>query len=426
MRAMVDGKQEVELSRAWAAGVARGADGALQVVMRQLDGQETLEPLGMLQTAGLPQLRDATRPMETNFADWTRTSFDRYAQALSAPPGEVHQDVWTFELRGQQFFVPALALMRAVFRPQLKVLPMLFKPQGLDEICSVADGRVAFNVRFASTNHLHTLAANVEPYVWLQTFPSARQMAASVYAQACAGRISLDLPLARIRLKAFGVPEGKHFWVTELAIATVEALEEPLAHACALETRTFSFVSTRRISQGASSPSHESTELLPLRNGQARVSDEEWALIEPKLGPVLGRRQIHDRREMLNGILSKLCTGRPWRDIEYTVGTFVNASRQYASWRATGKWDAVVEVITARRSTVLDETNQGSSTHGLASRLEKLTEADWIELLAACPRPKVHRKYNYRDTPARALSTRRQRFTHDGGKTACWPDSSRR
>jgi transposase len=200
------------------------------------------------------------------------------------------------------------------------------------------------------------------------------------------------------------VPEGKHFWVTELAIATVEALEEPLAHACALETRTFSFVSTRRISQGASSPSHESTELLPLRNGQARVSDEEWALIEPKLGPVLGRRQIHDRREMLNGILSKLCTGRPWRDIEYTVGTFVNASRQYASWRATGKWDAVVEVITARRSTVLDETNQGSSTHGLASRLEKLTEADWIELLAACPRPKVHRKYNYRDTVLQILS----------------------
>lgn len=411
MRAMVDGKQQVGLNGSWAIGVARGPDGALQVEMRGPDRSETLEPLDALHTRGLPERRDVKRPFETDFADWTRTRFDRYARALGAPSGEIEQDVWTFEVRGLQYFVPALALMRAVFRPQLKVLPMLFKAQGLDEICSVADGHVAFNIRSTSTNNLHTLAAVVEPYLWLQSFPSARQMASSVYAQGCAGRISLDLPLARVRLTALGVPEGKHFWVTELAIATVEALEEPLPHASELKARKFSFVSTRRISPGAKVlPSEElgadGDGPLPLRDGLSAVSDVEWALIEPKLGPVLGRRQIHDRREMLNGILAKLCTGRPWRDVEYTVGTFGTAVRQYASWRSSGKWEAVLEVIDARHGAVLDGPDNLSSplTDGLALGLERLTEDEWAELLEACPRPKAHRKYDYRETVSLVLS----------------------
>lgn len=405
---MVDGKQEVGLDGAWAVGIARGPDGALRAVMRRPNGTETLESLDTLHASGLPESREAKRPIETNFGDWTRNSFDRYAKALGAPAGQVEQDVWTFEVRGLQYFIPALALMRAVFRPQLKVLPLLFKAQGLDEICSVADGRVAFNVRSTSTNKLHTLAAIVEPYIWLQSFPSARQMAASVYAQGCAGRISLDLPSARTRLNAFGVVEGKRFWVTELAMGSVEALEEPLQHSAGMDKRTFSFISTRRITPaaplGASEAPLQRGERLPLRDGVSAVSDAEWAAIEPTLGPVLGQRQVHDRREMLNGILAKLCTGRPWRDIEYSVGAFVNASRQYASWRSTGRWEAVLKVISARSSTLEERRpSTGSPACSPTPQLEGLTEEDWDDVLAACPAPQRHRKYEYRATVALVL-----------------------
>jgi transposase len=408
MPAMVDGELENGTGSVWAVGIARGAGGVLQAVMRQADGVEVLEPLDALHTRGLPEQLPAKRPIETSFDSWRKADFDEFGQAFGAPVGGVRHDVWSFEARGLTFIVPALALMRAVFRPQLKMLPRLFQPQGLDEICSVADGQVAFNLRADSTNNLHTLASVVEPYQWMQSFPSARRMAASVYAHACSGTLSLDLPLARARLTLHGVVDAKRFLVTKLNLITVAPEEAPLQHAADQGTRLFSFISTERVGPpdaGSTRSTVRGAELLPLRAGASSVSDAEWTLIEPTLGPVLGRRQVHDRREMLNGILEKLCSGRPWRDVDYTVGTFVNASRQYATWRSTGKWDAVLEVLSARQAMPAAELRvpMSSGRTELVAALGSLSEGEWSELLLACPKPLGHRTYDYRTTVVEVL-----------------------
>src|SRR5215210_4472378 len=69
---------------------------------------------------------------------------------------------------------------------------------------------------------------------------------------------------------------------------------------------------------------------------KGELTDEAWAQIAPLL-PENGRRggRWRDHREVVNGILWKLRTGAPWRDLPERYGPF-------SRWRRDGTWDRLL------------------------------------------------------------------------------------
>ncbi|WP_443034840.1 transposase [Streptomyces sp. BE133] len=47
------------------------------------------------------------------------------------------------------------------------------------------------------------------------------------------------------------------------------------------------------------------------------LADAQWAVLEPLLrkGVEPGRPSVHSKRQLINGIRFRTCTGIPWRDL---------------------------------------------------------------------------------------------------------------
>src|SRR5829696_8808963 len=69
------------------------------------------------------------------------------------------------------------------------------------------------------------------------------------------------------------------------------------------------------------------------------LTDQAWAEIAPLL-PANGRPggQWADHRRVLNGILWKLATGVPWRDLPERYGPWQTCSERFRRSQADGTW----------------------------------------------------------------------------------------
>jgi transposase len=70
------------------------------------------------------------------------------------------------------------------------------------------------------------------------------------------------------------------------------------------------------------------------------------ARIEPLL-PAPGRRsgRWRDHRQVVNGILWKLRTGAPWRDIPERYGPWKTCHERLRRWSADGTWDRLLAQV---------------------------------------------------------------------------------
>lgn len=77
--------------------------------------------------------------------------------------------------------------------------------------------------------------------------------------------------------------------------------------------------------------------------GRGELTEEAWGVIAPLL-PVRGHRggQWRDHRTVINGILWKLRTGAPWRDVLDRYGPWQTCADRLYRWRrmgpGTGSW----------------------------------------------------------------------------------------
>lgn len=78
-----------------------------------------------------------------------------------------------------------------------------------------------------------------------------------------------------------------------------------------------------------------------VRRGE--LTDEAWAVITPLL-PVPGTRfgRWRDHRQVINGILWKLRTGAPWRDLPERYGPWKTCHERLRRWTANGTWDRIL------------------------------------------------------------------------------------
>ena len=76
---------------------------------------------------------------------------------------------------------------------------------------------------------------------------------------------------------------------------------------------------------------------------RGELTDEAWARIAPFL-PENGRRggRWRDHREVVNGILWKLRTGAPWRDLPERYGPWQTCYDRFVRWRRDSTWDRLL------------------------------------------------------------------------------------
>jgi transposase len=87
--------------------------------------------------------------------------------------------------------------------------------------------------------------------------------------------------------------------------------------------------------------------------GRGELTDHAWAIIEPLL-PRRGRRggQWRDHRGVINGILWKLRTGGPWRDLPERYGPFQTCADRLYRWRREGLWDRLLTHVQTKSDAV--------------------------------------------------------------------------
>ena len=77
--------------------------------------------------------------------------------------------------------------------------------------------------------------------------------------------------------------------------------------------------------------------------GRGELTGQAWAVIEPLLPP--NRRsggQWADHRRTINGILWRLRTGAPWRDVPERYGPWQTCYERFRRWQQDGTWDRLL------------------------------------------------------------------------------------
>jgi transposase len=75
------------------------------------------------------------------------------------------------------------------------------------------------------------------------------------------------------------------------------------------------------------------------------VTDAEWARLQPLLPPRKAGAPRKDDRLVVNGILWKLATGVPWRDLPERYGPWPSVYTRFRRWTHAGVWDQIFAAV---------------------------------------------------------------------------------
>ncbi|MFE7795681.1 IS5 family transposase [Streptomyces sp. NPDC057460] len=115
--------------------------------------------------------------------------------------------------------------------------------------------------------------------------------------------------------------------------------------------------------------------------GRGELTDAAWERIEPLLPQVDGPgRPWRDHRQVLNGVLWRLRTGAPWRDLPERNGPWQTAYERFARWEADGIWAKLLEHVQVRDDAVgrvewtvaVDSTINRAHQHAAGARKKGL------------------------------------------------------
>lgn len=76
------------------------------------------------------------------------------------------------------------------------------------------------------------------------------------------------------------------------------------------------------------------------------LTDEEWARLRPLLPPRQGNGHPYAaHRRILNGMLFRLHTGIPWRDLPRRYGKWQTVYSRWRRWTRAGLWDRLLAAL---------------------------------------------------------------------------------
>jgi len=87
--------------------------------------------------------------------------------------------------------------------------------------------------------------------------------------------------------------------------------------------------------------------------GRGELTDAAWARLAALL-PENGKRggQWAEHRPVINGILWRLRTGAPWRDMPERYGPWQTCYDRFAHWRRDGTWDRLLAQVQTKSDAV--------------------------------------------------------------------------
>ncbi|MFB7678303.1 IS5 family transposase [Kitasatospora purpeofusca] len=87
--------------------------------------------------------------------------------------------------------------------------------------------------------------------------------------------------------------------------------------------------------------------------GRGEISDAAWSRIEPLLPQRDGAgRPWRDHRQVANGVLWRLRTGAPWRDLSERYGPWQTVYRRFARWEKDGTRARLLQQVQVRDDAV--------------------------------------------------------------------------
>jgi transposase len=81
--------------------------------------------------------------------------------------------------------------------------------------------------------------------------------------------------------------------------------------------------------------------------GRGDLSNAEWERLRPLLPPETGRRggRWRDHRQVINGIIWRIRTGAPERDLPERYGSWQTCYKRFARWETDGTWARIQRAV---------------------------------------------------------------------------------
>ena len=118
------------------------------------------------------------------------------------------------------------------------------------------------------------------------------------------------------------------------------------------------------------------------------LDDEMWSRVEPLLPSSAGRRgrPFRDHRQVIEGVLYRLRTGVPWRDLPEEFGPWQTVWKRHARFSRDGTWDRVLTQLLAEADAAgeldwavsVDSTVVRAHQHGATAK--RTAAEDGLEL----------------------------------------------
>jgi transposase len=111
--------------------------------------------------------------------------------------------------------------------------------------------------------------------------------------------------------------------------------------------------------------------------GRGELTDTAWTQLVPLLpGNQHRGGRWRDHRTVINGILWKLRTGAPWRDLPERYGPWQTCYDRFVRWRRDGTWDRLLAHAQTRSDAVgelewivsVDSTSVRAHQHAAGAR----------------------------------------------------------
>lgn len=295
--------------------------------------------------------------MTTSFRQWERASTRAYTAAMGFESNVTeHHDTYLLSHGDTRILLPAWSLQRDLFGPYYAITRFIYSPTGLESLCSPNLGNDQFSVEIVPLKELYparTTPSFVEKMAWLYAYPSAYRAWKSVYRCASQGKIGFELPDAEVLMSLHGKYIGNIFYAISVYILELSPLEFPLEWA-KLDRGKYIFLNA--LTEHIISRKIRDERLRPIGNNWD-VTDHEWHLIEPIVSHSRnadrpGRPSRYQLREVVNGMIIKMGTGKAWAEFWRLREGFSASPMLYKRLRTDGRWDKIVEILVRNRSQV--------------------------------------------------------------------------
>jgi hypothetical protein len=335
---------------------ARQAGGQLHFSVASQNGSIEQVQVGSLATAGLP----TTGPLERmvykgDISTWARASSDKYLKAFGFSRTDqlsAGHPVYCHALDdGTTVHVPALAIIRALFKPHRLILPVVFSPGNIDVLGFVdyasAPPVVVLDRGREKYLDRREIEDRYEPLRWLHSSRSARDCSQSVFMNSLNGCVDLALPLGQFRLVMHGRRVGSELFVTKVTMitASVEATDS-------ITESEEVFLFHRMAGPERAVPTLSALPLVPARpDGLVTLTDAEWVDVEELLNSQRRRQRKHSWRELLDVMLQKLDDGTSWKSTARNSGfSETILTTTFRRWQLDGRLAQVLNRLELARS----------------------------------------------------------------------------